>query len=33
MYCSKCGKKVEDTDVFCGGCGNQLKEGEQHLLE
>ena len=26
MYCSKCGKKVVDTDAFCGSCGNQLKE-------
>ncbi len=28
MYCSKCGKKVEETSVFCDGCGNLLKESE-----
>lgn len=28
MYCSKCGKKVEETSVFCDGCGNPLKESE-----
>lgn len=22
MYCNKCGKKMEETDRFCGSCGN-----------
>lgn len=25
MFCSKCGKKNEDTALFCGGCGAKLK--------
>lgn len=25
MYCSKCGKKNNDADLFCAGCGNSLK--------
>ena len=29
MYCSKCGKKLEDDAVFCSGCG--FKIGEIHV--
>lgn len=24
MFCSKCGKQLEDNDVFCSGCGNKV---------
>lgn len=24
MYCSNCGKRLEDTDNFCSGCGKQV---------
>ena len=24
MYCSKCGKPVNDNDRFCGACGAKL---------
>ena len=23
LYCSKCGRKLEEKDVFCPGCGNR----------
>ena len=26
LYCSKCGRKVEDNDAFCPGCGNRLSK-------
>ena len=30
MFCNKCGKEVDDNAIFCGNCGNNLKEnGEQ----
>lgn len=25
MFCNKCGMKVEDNQLFCGGCGNPLQ--------
>lgn len=25
MYCSKCGNKVDDTDVFCNKCGARVQ--------
>ncbi len=28
MFCSKCGKKAEDGDVFCKNCGHRLKGDE-----
>ena len=28
MNCTKCGKKVQDTDLFCTRCGNPLKQNE-----
>lgn len=24
MFCSKCGKQLEDNAVFCSGCGNKV---------
>lgn len=24
IFCTKCGKKARDDDMFCGGCGNKL---------
>lgn len=24
MFCSKCGKQLEDSAVFCSGCGNKV---------
>lgn len=24
MFCSKCGKQIEDNAVFCSGCGNKV---------
>ncbi len=33
MYCSKCGKKVEDDAQFCGYCGYEiLNEKEEGLI-
>jgi hypothetical protein len=26
IYCSKCGKKLSDTDTFCSGCGNSVNQ-------
>lgn len=28
MYCSRCGKKVEQEDFYCGNCGNTIKTNE-----
>jgi len=28
-YCSKCGKQVEETDLFCSSCGAPLKQQPQ----
>lgn len=28
MFCSKCGKQINSTDVFCGGCGSKIAETE-----
>lgn len=25
-YCSKCGRKLEDNDLFCAGCGNRVNK-------
>ena len=25
MYCSKCGKKLNEGDVFCSGCGTKVE--------
>lgn len=27
-YCTKCGKKVDEKDIFCQYCGKQLNEEE-----
>ena len=27
-YCSKCGREVKDTDIFCPNCGASLKAAE-----
>ncbi len=26
MFCSKCGKELNDSDIFCSGCGNKVGE-------
>ena len=26
MYCGECGKLVDDTDSFCGNCGEKVSE-------
>jgi len=26
MFCTKCGNKLNDTDKFCGVCGNPVEE-------
>ena len=26
MYCTKCGKEVEESDTFCSNCGTNLNE-------
>lgn len=26
MFCSKCGHKIEDNEIFCGNCGNAVRE-------
>lgn len=42
LYCSKCGSKLnairhicgfvnQESDIYCGGCGIQLKESEEKL--
>lgn len=28
MYCIKCGCEIEDTDLFCIGCGNKIEKNE-----
>ena len=28
-YCSKCGTENEDNDMFCGKCGQRLKQPEE----
>jgi len=28
MYCTNCGKEIEDNAVFCGNCGKQLQDGK-----
>lgn len=33
MYCSKCGKLLEDTAVFCSGCGNKVGSSVQPTQE
>lgn len=33
MFCSKCGKQLEDNDVFCSGCGNKVGAGIQQPSE
>lgn len=25
MYCEKCGKKTKKGELYCSGCGNELK--------
>lgn len=29
MFCSKCGKQLEETAVFCSGCGNKVGSSVQ----
>ena len=29
MYCAKCGKKLEENQKFCSGCGQPVKEVKQ----
>ena len=31
MYCSKCGKEIKDSDVFCPACGNKIGNAEQFV--
>ena len=26
MYCRKCGKKLEDGEIFCGQCGERINQ-------
>lgn len=34
MFCSECGKEVDDKSKFCGSCGNQIKsEAEKSNTE
>ena len=29
MYCTNCGKKIEDGNIFCTNCGNKLNNNKQ----
>ncbi len=29
MFCSQCGRKIEDGAVFCSGCGARMGGGSQ----
>ena len=29
MYCTNCGKKIEDGNIFCTNCGNKLNSNKQ----
>ena len=29
MYCNKCGKKLNDSDLFCSKCGNKIERIKQ----
>jgi len=31
MFCSKCGKEVNDNDSYCPSCGNKLGGGNQEI--
>lgn len=33
MYCSRCGKKVEQEDFYCGNCGNTIKTNESFAYQ
>ena len=33
MYCSKCGKEINDGSSFCAACGNNLTDGKQSLYD
>lgn len=33
MYCSKCGNKLNETDLFCKNCGTKLREVENNHNE
>ncbi len=33
MFCSKCGKEIEDKSVFCKHCGNKTLEETQKIAE
>lgn len=30
MFCSKCGKRVDDDDVFCSNCGAKPKKRREY---
>lgn len=33
MYCPKCGNEVNDGDIFCKSCGEQIKKDNAPLFE
>ena len=33
MFCTKCGKKINDTDSFCGNCGNKYQDSASKTPE
>lgn len=34
MFCSKCGRKLRDDEIFCSGCGNEIiREKEPSIIE
>jgi hypothetical protein len=33
MFCTKCGKKINDTDSFCGNCGNKHQDNTSKTPE
>lgn len=33
MYCSKCGKEIKDSDLFCPACGTKVGSAEQRVEE
>ena len=33
MFCSKCGKVIQDGAQFCPNCGNQIDEAVSHVAE
>lgn len=32
-YCTQCGERVSESDLFCGGCGNKIKISNKQIIE